>query len=95
MLVELKLEEGRNSGALVCYVAQVLAVLEDGRLNLSFLRMRSAFTKDSFAFPTIVDEAAVSRDQVKGVLVISRSGTKRQADLIKVTPSLFAFNMHR
>lgn len=92
VLVELRVEEGRNVGAPVCYVAQVLAILEDGRLNLSFLR-RSALTTDTFTFPTIIDEAAVQPGQCKGVLVTSKALTKRQANLVKITPPLSAFNM--
>ena len=94
VLVELKLEEGRNAGSLVCYVAQVKAILEDGKLKLSFLRMKSTFTKDTFFFPVILDEESVEPGQCKGVLVTSKGGTKRQADLVKVLPPLTAFNMH-
>ena len=35
-------EEGRTVGTKVCYVAHVLEVMQDGRLNLSFLWMKSA-----------------------------------------------------
>ena len=95
VLVELQLEEGRNAGTLVCYVGQVLELQEDGMLNISFLRMRSVFVKNTFCFPTIEDEEPVTRDKVKGVLTTTRSGTKRQASLIQVTPPLNAFNMQR
>ena len=94
VLVELPLEEGRNVGTMVCYVAQVLAILEGGKLNLSFLRMKSVLHKDTFTFPTILDEASVEPGQCKGVLTTSKGITKRQADLVKVSPSLLPFNMH-
>ena len=96
VLVELKLEEGRNVGKMVCYVAKVLEVLDNGRrLNLSFLRLRSAFSTDAFTFPPIEDEEEVTRDQVKGVLVTTKGATKRQSDLIKVSPPLDSFNLFR
>ena len=91
--MELKLEEGKNIGTLVCYVAQVLAIMEDGNLNLSFLRINSPFTKDTFSFPAIADVTSIEPGQCKGVLVTSKGATKRQADLVKVNPPLDAFNM--
>ena len=93
ILVELKLEEGKNMGTLVCYVAQVVAIMEDGHFNLSFLRINSPFAKDTFSFPTIPDLASVEPGQCKGVLVTSKGATKRQASLVKVAPPLVAFNM--
>ena len=86
VLVELPLEEGRQAGSLVCYVARVLAIEEDGRLNLSFLRLKSSQLKDTYCFPTIVDEGLYDVGKVKGVLAVTPGATKRQADLIKVSP---------
>ena len=77
VLVELELEEGRNTGTLVCYVAKVLGIMEDGKLQLSFLQLKNVLTKDTFTFPTILDEASVAPRQCKGVLVTTQGGTKR------------------
>lgn len=94
-MVELTLEEGRTAGTKVFYVAKVLAIMEDGKLNLSFLRIKTLFSsKDTFVFPTNTDEGAVERGQCKGVLVTVQAATKRQADLVRVSPPLIAFNMH-
>ena len=93
-MVELPLEEGRQTGSLVHYVARVLAIEEDGRLNLSFLRLKSSKMKDTYHFPTIIDTGVYDVGKVKGVLVLTPGTTKRQAGLIKVFPPLVAFNMH-
>ncbi|KAK4309208.1 hypothetical protein Pmani_019134 [Petrolisthes manimaculis] len=94
VLVQLTLEEGRGVGTLVCYVAQVLSMKEGGRLNLSFLRMKSAVTRDTFTFPNVQDEAEVDPGQCLGVLKVAKGITKRQADLVKVFPPLLPFNMY-
>ncbi|KAK4321956.1 hypothetical protein Pmani_007266 [Petrolisthes manimaculis] len=94
VLVQLPLEEGRGVGTLVCYVAQVLSMKEGGRLNLSFLRMKSAVTRDTFTFPNVEDEAEVDPGQCLGVLKVAKGITKRQADLVKVFPPLLPFNMY-
>ena len=91
-LVELTLEEGRNLGATVCYVAQVVSFEEDGEVQFSFLRMKSVFSKDT-SFPPIEDITSVDRGQVKGVLRTRKGSTQRQSTLIKVLPPLFSFNM--
>ena len=92
-LVELTFEEGRNLGATVCYVAQVVSFEEDGKVQFSFLRMKSVFSKDTFSFPPIEDITSVGRGQVKGVLRTQKDSTQRQLTLIKVLPSLSSFNM--
>ncbi|KAK4299301.1 hypothetical protein Pmani_028412 [Petrolisthes manimaculis] len=94
VLVQLTLEEGRGVGTLVCYVAQVLSMKEGGRLNLSFFRMKSAVTRDTFTFPNVQDEAEVDPGQCLGVLKVAKGITKRQADLVKVFPPLLPFNMY-
>lgn len=94
MLVGLPYEEGKQVGSFAHYVAQVLGIEEDGRLNLSFLRLKSSPLKDTYSFPTIVDKGVYDVGNVKGVLGATRGGTKRQAGLIKVFPPLVAFNMH-
>lgn len=93
VLVELSLEEGRNLGTLVCYVAKVLSFEEDDEVQLSFLRMKSAYQKDTFTFPTIEDVYTVACSQVKGVLPIVKRTTQRQANLVKVKTPLHQFNM--
>ena len=96
VLVELPLEEGRNVGSIVCYVAQVLGIEDGGMLNLSFLRMKATcILKNTFHFPYKTDVLTVDREQCKGVLVVRKEGTKRQAGTIKVyPPPLSAFRMH-
>ena len=86
VLVELPLEEGRQVGSPVCYVARVLAIEEDGKLTLSFLRMKSSPLKDTYCFPAIEDEGQYDVGKVKGVLSVTSGATKRQAGLIKVSP---------
>ena len=93
MLVQLELEEGRNAGTCICYVAQVLEVLPEGKVSLSFLRMKNAIAKSIFTFPAVVDEAVVELGQCKGVLTTSKGGTKRQANVVNVLPPLLPFNM--
>ena len=92
--MELQLEEGRNTGTEVCYVAKVLSILEDGKMQCSFLRLKNLLTKDTFAFPTVLDEEFVTPTQCRGVLVTAQDATKRQSDLVKVSPPLTNFNMH-
>ena len=41
VLVELKLEEGRNLGSSVCFVARVEEFLEDDTVDLTFLRIKN------------------------------------------------------
>ncbi|KAK4288154.1 hypothetical protein Pmani_038804 [Petrolisthes manimaculis] len=94
VLVRLALEEGRGVGTSVCYVAHVLDTLEGSRLNLSFLRMKSAILRNTFTFPNIPDESEVEAGHCLGVVKVSKGATKRQADLIKVFPPLVPFNMH-
>ncbi|KAK4314175.1 hypothetical protein Pmani_014508 [Petrolisthes manimaculis] len=94
VLVRLALEEGRGVGTSVCYVAHVLVTLEGSRLNLSFLRMKSAILRNTFTFPNIPDESEVDAGHCLGVVKVSKGATKRQADLIKVFPPLVPFNMH-
>ena len=94
VLVELPLEEGRNAGTLVCYVAKVMEMQEDGKVKLSFLRMKSCGQKEMFTFPPIEDMQVYDRSVIKGGLATNRGATKRQSDLVKVYPPLMAFNMH-
>ena len=93
VLVELKLEEGRNLGSSVCFVARVEEFLEDGTLDLTFLRIKNPAYKDSFTFPTIEDRDSVAMEQVKGVLLVLPRTTARQAHLVKVRHPLSQFKM--
>ncbi|KAK4325093.1 hypothetical protein Pmani_004249 [Petrolisthes manimaculis] len=81
VLVRLALEEGRGVGTSVCYVAHVLATLEGSRLNLSFLRMKSAILRNTFTFPNIPDESEVEAGHCLG-----RKSLKKKPK-IKVGPS--------
>ena len=93
VLVELRLEEGKNQGTGVCYVARVDAVLEEEKVDLNFLRMKSHISKDTFTFPTVEDKSTVSVDTIKGVLPIVPRTTARQAHLVKVKHPLLHFKM--
>ena len=92
VLVEFPLE-GQNTGTLVYYVAKILEIFEDGKLNLKFLRMKLAFTKNIFIFPAIKDVAFVEPRQINGVLVTSKGITRRQLRLVKVSqPAKIKYN---
>lgn len=93
VLVELTLEEGRNQGSSVCYVARVEEYLEDGMVDLLFLRIKNLACKDSFTFPTNEDRYSVTREQIKGVLPVLPRTTARQAHLVKVRHPLSQFKM--
>ena len=76
------------------FVAKVIALEDDGRLEVDFLRLKSAICKDTFHFPEISDVDTVERSKVLGVLNVTKGTTQRQANLFKVFPSLRHFNMH-
>ena len=76
----------------VFFVAKLLAI-EEASLSMSFLRMKSVFTKDTFAFPEVEDIMSVERTLCKGVLVPTVGLTARQSSLIKIFPPLTAFDM--
>ncbi|KAG0729799.1 hypothetical protein GWK47_029612 [Chionoecetes opilio] len=86
--------KGKRSEELVHFVAKVISLEEDGRLQLDFLRIKSPLLKDTFHFPAIGDVDSVDRSRVLGVLTVSTGTTQRQANLIKVLPPLRDFNMH-
>ena len=76
------------------FVGKVVALEDDGRLEVDFLRLKSAICKDTFTFPEISDVDTVERSNVLGVLNVSKGTTQRQSNLFKVFPSLRHFNMH-
>ncbi|KAG0713966.1 RNA-binding protein 45 [Chionoecetes opilio] len=87
--------KGKRSEELVHFVAKVISLEEDGRLQLDFLRIKSPLLKDTFHFPAIGDVDSVDRSRVLGVLTVSTGTTQRQANLIKLhlaTPKLFQGN---
>ncbi|KAG0728934.1 hypothetical protein GWK47_031411 [Chionoecetes opilio] len=59
--------EGKRSEELVPFVAKVISLEEDGRLQLDFLRIKSPLLKDTFHFPAIGDVDSVDRSRVLGV----------------------------
>lgn len=91
VLVELEVEAKRES-CKVCYVGKVLG-REGGKYNISFLRSKCVFVKDTFVFPDIEDEQEVESERVIGVLVALKGTTKRQSHIIKIIPPLTSFNM--
>ena len=84
---------GKRSEELVHFVGKVLAIQEDGCLEVDFLRIKGPLLKDTFHFPLISDVDAVERSKVVGVLTVHKGTTQRQANLIKVSPPLRDFNM--
>lgn len=91
VLVELEVE-GKRESSKVYYVGKVLG-MEGEKYNISFLRSKCVYVKDTFVFPHIEDEQEVERRRVIGVLVALKGSTKRQSHIIKINPPLTAFNM--
>ncbi|KAK4287135.1 hypothetical protein Pmani_039791 [Petrolisthes manimaculis] len=87
VLVRLALEEGRGVGTSVCYVAHVLDTLEGSRLNLSFLRMKSAILRNTFTFPNIPDESEVEAGHCLGVVKLQKSGSVSPNPLGRCDPT--------
>ena len=94
VLVALPIEQGPREGHLVHYVAKVVA-FEEGRtrLSVSFLRLKSPFSRDTFIFPGIPDESSVALEQCKGVLSLQKGSTQRQTTLVKITPPIYGYEM--
>lgn len=61
-----------------------MGIEEDGRLNVSFLREKSLFTKDTFTFPDVEDITMVHPGQSMGVPFTRKGSTHRQTTLVKV-----------
>ncbi|KAG0719895.1 hypothetical protein GWK47_049552 [Chionoecetes opilio] len=59
--------KGKRSEELVHFVAKVISLEEDGRLQLDFLRIKSPLLKDTFHFPAIGDVDSVDRSRVSFV----------------------------
>ena len=97
VLVELELEEGRNAGAKVHYVAKVLSVSEESEeISVSYLRMSGKYgVCDTFYFPIIEDTGDVGRDKVLGVLCEPVKGrTQRLSNILKFPLPFHNFDMH-
>ncbi|KAF2365347.1 hypothetical protein FHG87_003894 [Trinorchestia longiramus] len=84
--------EGKRESSKVYYVGKVLGT-EGGKYNISFLRSKCVYVKDTFVFPDIEDEQEVEKHRVIGVLVALKGSTKMQSNIIKINPPLTAFNM--
>ena len=94
ILVALPVEEGPQEGNIVHYVGRVKGIEEAGsQLSVSFLRIRSPFCRDSFAFPAIEDVTNVARDQCLGVVATVKGSTQRTATMVKVFPPLYGFDL--
>ena len=92
ILIALPIEEGPQEGRIVHYVGRIQGI-EGGQLSVSFLRIKSPFDRDSFVYPDIEDVTKVSRERCLGVLATRKGSTQRQANLIKVVPPLYGFDM--
>ena len=95
ILVELRMEEGRNVGAKLHYVGKVLAIDDSGEYNVSFLRMSGKFgVNDTFYFPIIEDEMAVKKEEILGVLFEPSKGkTQRLSNILKFDIPLLDYNL--
>ena len=93
----LPIEEGPQEGKVVHFVGRIMGIEEDGRLSVSFLRIKSPFCRDPFTFPIIEDVADVAREQCLGVLATVKGSrqrsTQRMARTVKVSPSLYGFDL--
>ena len=90
----LRVEKGRKEGDVVNYVAKVCSVAADGQtLSASFLRCKSPFHKDTFAFPGVEDQTSVERGQVEGVLQTMKGSTQRLANQVKLSHPLYPFTV--
>ena len=92
-MVALKVEEGRKEGDLIHYVGKIVGMEQGGSLSVSFLRVKSPFSKDTFVFPGVVDETSVERGQVKGVLQTRKGSTQRLANQVKLLYPLYPFTV--
>ena len=91
---ETKVQGKRKLGQqYVHYVARVEEVLDDGHITVLFTRCKSVSIKDNFEYPDKRDVATLVRSRILGVLSVQEGETARQANRIKVFPSLNAFNM--
>lgn len=66
----------------------------DGHLNISFLTVKSPFTKDTFTFSDVKDITKVHPEHCKGVLYTRKGpSTHLQANLVKVLHPFYPFNI--
>ena len=91
VLLELAPEGGRREN--VHYVGKLLGRSEDGKLFISYLRMKSSFNWNVFVFPDIADNDEVDPGCVLGVLTVVPSSSRRQTNTVTIYPGLQAFNL--
>ena len=97
VLVELELEEGRNAGDKIHYVAKVLGWSEESELfSLSYLRLSGKYgINDTFYFPVIEDIGEVSKENVLGVLHEPEKGrTQRLSNILKFPCAFDQYKIH-
>ena len=97
VLVELELEEGRNAGDKIHYVAKVLGWSEESELfSVSYLRLSGKYgIDDTFYFPVIEDIGEVSKEKVLGVLHEPEKGrTQRLSNILKFQCAFEKYNIH-
>ena len=93
-MIALPVEEGRQEERKVHYVGKVLELAEEGKeYSVSFLRIKSPFSRDCFNFPAIEDVTSVARERSLGVLTTRKGSTQRQATMVQVSPPLYGFDM--
>ena len=76
------------------YFAKILDILEDGQLNLKFLRIKSVFTQKIYLHSRPSNMWLWMSQDKSSVLVTSKGITKTQSHLVKMSPTLFPFNIY-
>ena len=97
VLVELELEEGRNAGEKIHYVAKVLGWSEESeQFSVSYLRLSGKYgINDTFYFPVIEDIGEVTKEKVLGVLYEPEKGrTQRLSNILKFPCAFDKYKMH-
>ena len=97
VLVELELEEGRNAGEKVHYVAKVVGWSEESeQFSVSYLRLSGKYgVNDTFYFPMIEDIGEVTSEKVLGVLPEPEKGrTQRLSNILKFPCAFGNYKMH-
>ena len=89
----LELEEGRQAGFKVYYMAKIIS-LERNQYKVSVLQRSSKFgCRDRFCFPVIEDIGKITKDKLKGVLSQVTGTTQRLAGIIRFEPPLTNYNV--
>ena len=86
-------QRSRSEDVIRHFVGRVVALEEDGRITLDYLRLRSSDIKEVHHFPKIGDMDTVDRSLVLGVLTVNTGTTQRQSGLFRVVPPLDMFNI--